>query len=257
MKRITLLDLTSGEAMPVCASAPLLSSAKHGWAHLSFEHHFTRPREIPRVALHDFGVCLELSSAASALGLRRLSTGQSRQSQFEICVVPPLAEIKPQFIDSHLEMLYLHLDPLFMRRIAAETAESDWREMRMKLTAFDPTLQHLLFALKHELAADCRNGSLFADSIAAAFAVHLLKNYSSAKIAPETGGLPPRVLRRVVEFINDNLTEDLILSDIAKIAGKSQYHLTRLFKQQPARQSRATSNRSASNSLKHCSPTKI
>ena len=145
--------------------------------------------------------------------------------------MPPLAEIKPQFIDSHLEMLYLHLDPLFMRRIAAETAESDWREMRMKLTAFDPTLQHLLFALKHELAADCRNGSLFADSIAAAFAVHLLKNYSSAKIAPETGGLPPRVLRRVVEFINDNLTEDLILSDIAGVAGKSQYHLTRLFKQ--------------------------
>src|SRR5215471_8145446 len=45
------------------------------------------------------------------------------------------------------------------------------------------------------------------------------------------GGLPPRALRRVREYIEAHLQENVSLQALAGIAGKSTYHFARAFKQ--------------------------
>jgi len=45
------------------------------------------------------------------------------------------------------------------------------------------------------------------------------------------GGLPPRALRRVREFIEVNLAENISIQELAAIAGLSMYHFARAFKQ--------------------------
>ena len=45
------------------------------------------------------------------------------------------------------------------------------------------------------------------------------------------GGLARAALRRVLDYIGDNLAHDLSLETIAAVAGVSPYHFTRLFKQ--------------------------
>jgi len=45
------------------------------------------------------------------------------------------------------------------------------------------------------------------------------------------GGLPPRALRRVREFIETHLEENVSIQTLAGIAGLSMYHFARAFKQ--------------------------
>jgi transcriptional regulator GlxA family with amidase domain len=45
------------------------------------------------------------------------------------------------------------------------------------------------------------------------------------------GGLPPRALRRVREFIGSHLEERISIQALATIAGLSMYHFARAFKQ--------------------------
>ncbi len=48
---------------------------------------------------------------------------------------------------------------------------------------------------------------------------------------PRTGGLSPRHLRRVCEFIVENLADDIYLDDLAGLTGLSCKHFVRAFKQ--------------------------
>jgi transcriptional regulator GlxA family with amidase domain len=45
------------------------------------------------------------------------------------------------------------------------------------------------------------------------------------------GGLPPRALRRVREFVDEHLEENIGIQALASIAGLSMYHFARAFKQ--------------------------
>ena len=232
-ERITLLETSTGKPVPVRPGVPALSSAKHFWKNLRVENHVIAPAETPAVRFHDFGICLEVNRATSANELRRKSlTNKFGQTPCEICVVPPLTEFKAQFMDGHSEMLYLHFNPAFIERVADKNADSDLREVTPRLGGFDATLQQLALIIQRELAADCPNGSLFAESIQTAFAVYVLQNYSTTRLQTSIkGGLTPRCLRLVLDYINANLEEDLRVNDIAALAGKSDYHFTRLFKQ--------------------------
>jgi AraC-like DNA-binding protein len=59
----------------------------------------------------------------------------------------------------------------------------------------------------------------------------LLTNMPHAIAAPRwRGGLPPRVLRRVQEYIDSHLGENLELEQLALTAGLSLYHFARAFK---------------------------
>lgn len=49
--------------------------------------------------------------------------------------------------------------------------------------------------------------------------------------APARGGLPPRALRRVREYIEQHIEESIGLKDLAEVAGLSMFHFARAFKQ--------------------------
>jgi AraC-like DNA-binding protein len=53
-----------------------------------------------------------------------------------------------------------------------------------------------------------------------------------AQLHPQIrGGLPPHALRRVREFIEAHLAENITIQTLATIAGLSMYHFARTFKQ--------------------------
>jgi AraC-like DNA-binding protein len=49
--------------------------------------------------------------------------------------------------------------------------------------------------------------------------------------APVRGGLPPRALQRVRQFVDAPLNEKISVQSLANIAGLSLYHFARAFKQ--------------------------
>ena len=62
---------------------------------------------------------------------------------------------------------------------------------------------------------------------------HLLQNYSSVqwKLPVVTGGLSPFVLRNVLAFIEENLSQPLTLAERAEQAALSEDHFARMFRQ--------------------------
>ena len=80
-------------------------------------------------------------------------------------------------------------------------------------------------------------GGVYAESLATALAVHLLREHSSLgertkrRVAREPkGGLSGRALEQALDHIGDNLSADLSLAGIAAAANASPYHFARLFK---------------------------
>jgi AraC-like DNA-binding protein len=48
---------------------------------------------------------------------------------------------------------------------------------------------------------------------------------------PARGGLPPRTLQRVREYIDSHINESISLETLASVAGLSMFHFARAFKQ--------------------------
>jgi AraC family transcriptional regulator len=69
--------------------------------------------------------------------------------------------------------------------------------------------------------------------MASALAVHLLSRYSnrSCKIRCDRGKLSQQQLKRIVDYIDSHLDEELSLNELASVVQLSEYHFARLFKQ--------------------------
>jgi AraC family transcriptional regulator len=124
------------------------------------------------------------------------------------------------------------LKPDFVKNTAVENRFSGDFEFKEVYKSKDSLIQQIGFALLEESTSESPAGKLYADSLIQTLTLHLLKNYTSANSVQENlcGGLSGYKLRRVQEFINANLEEDLSLAEIAEVADLSQFHFARAFR---------------------------
>jgi AraC family transcriptional regulator len=97
----------------------------------------------------------------------------------------------------------------------------------------DPHISALVREMTADLADGSPAGTIYGETLANALAVYLVKRYAVRPITPAfcKGGLPPYRLRRVLDYIGDNLDSDIGLSDLATIAGMSPHYFSELFRQ--------------------------
>lgn len=88
-------------------------------------------------------------------------------------------------------------------------------------------------ALKAELEAGGTDSRLYAESMATAMAVHLLRRYSllEQEIKHYTGGLPKYKLREAIAYIQEHLEQNLTLAELAAVVHMSPHYFASLFKQ--------------------------
>ena len=120
-----------------------------------------------------------------------------------------------------------------VEQTAAMSGKADRFELIMQLGIRDPQIEHILLALKAELETGSPSGQICGESLAIGLTAHLLGKYAAP--VPNTGshsaGLPVYKVRRVIEYINANLTEDLTLAEIAHVAGMNAHCFSRAFRQ--------------------------
>jgi AraC family transcriptional regulator len=98
----------------------------------------------------------------------------------------------------------------------------------------DEHIHHIGMSLHHELIDANVVGRLHADSLAKVLAMQLVRRYSHLKdLRTNRGGMAPRKLRKAIEFINNNLDEEMAvgLAAVAKEVQMSYSHFARAFKQ--------------------------
>lgn len=109
----------------------------------------------------------------------------------------------------------------------------DRLELLTEFRTRDPQIEAIAMLLLTELKQENLGERLYIESLANLLAVHLLRQYSAVKprLTIYEGGLPERQLLQVLEYINEHLSQDIKLADLAQLLGMSQFHFSHLFKQ--------------------------
>ncbi len=119
-------------------------------------------------------------------------------------------------ISAPTRKLTIDIKPWFMREISSSLGlNSDRVAIAPQLHVKDARLERICWSLLDELDSDAPLGRLYAESLGSALAVGLLKNYGP-KVARRAAGMPKRQLTRVLDYIEDNLSRDLSLAELAE-----------------------------------------
>ena len=118
-------------------------------------------------------------------------------------------------------------------KCAFELDDANHTELMHCNGVLDPQIQYIGLALEAEFIAGSPGGRFYSQSLANALAVQLIKKYSTKepKIQQYTGSLSKNQLRRAIEYIQDNLSTDVSLHDLAAVVGMSMYYFVQMFKQ--------------------------
>ena len=123
------------------------------------------------------------------------------------------------------------IHPSLLTGALDETAHEGDIELIEHWNLADPHIMAVLLAMTTDLTEHSPAGRLYGESLANALAVYLLNRYTVRRYTPTAyrGGLPGYRLRRVLDFIGDNLADDLSLSQLAAVAGMSPHYFAELF----------------------------
>jgi len=133
------------------------------------------------------------------------------------------------------QTLHLRLSRDLVARTAEEVAGYDPARLSVEEhSGFqDPLLTQIGLALWRELEQRAPAGKLYAQTAAQMLAIHLLRYYTSVGGAIEEPlqGLTHQQMKRVMDFVQDHLSQELSLEALAQQIGFSPYHFARLFRQ--------------------------
>lgn len=106
-------------------------------------------------------------------------------------------------------------------------------EIRNRFQARDTQLENIGWALKAEMESGYPGGRLYRDSLAVAVATRLVTCHSSVSSEQQrqNGRLTGYKLKQVLSYIEDNLSQNLSLGEIAAVAGLSVSHFKILFRE--------------------------
>jgi AraC family transcriptional regulator len=127
----------------------------------------------------------------------------------------------------------LALDESFVTEISQKAFDqSDEFAIRTSIGVQDPVIGRLGALGRRELSEGGMGGRLYLEGLAAMLTVHLLRSYGSPERSPipHRGGLAPRQVRRVLDYIDAHLTDELGLVELAAIAALSPHHFVEAFK---------------------------
>ena len=138
-------------------------------------------------------------------------------------------------LNGESQCVYFAIDEASVRPLLEELGVSDVQDCLWTLAArgFNEALVHeMIERLWRELSAGAGCASLLVDSYRIAV-LHTLARRASTLRAPQDGGrsqLGRSQLRQVLEYIEAHLGEQIAVADVAKVAGVSLFHFSRLFR---------------------------
>lgn len=152
-------------------------------------------------------------------------------------LLPNSAQIVPAGMPCHARwtarptILVVAFDHELIDKLRREAGFPEETEISTRLAVRDPDIDAIVAKLRLELQFGGWSGTLYLESLSVVLAVHLFRNYSGARVAGAArGGLGTRRLRRVVEFIEARLGEELTQAELARAADLSPHHFASAFR---------------------------
>ena len=207
------------------------SSIDLGWKNFAIERRTTVPCEKPGLELQNhFLILWDVHVAEGEIAYR---DGRFSPYRKYPNTITTRHEFRPTIRSrSKHEVVVGALRAGFVRGIEDELDKPPSGSFRGLYGANDPELRNLLLLLARESETGGRSGTIYADSLIVALATRLL--YSARLETPPANAgvspLPPRLLRRVLERMQVDLSADLDLAALAAESGYSRAHFLRTFR---------------------------
>lgn len=147
----------------------------------------------------------------------------------DVLIWPQGASVYANY-DEPLESICIQLSPTVLLTIAEDTGAD--ANLRRDGAVRDEQIEAIASLLEAEITAGCPSGRAYGEHLAFALGAHLIRHYAEPYAAPVATRQRLRngKLARVLEYIQANVDGDLSLNDLAKTAGLSPFHFSRLFK---------------------------
>jgi AraC family transcriptional regulator len=127
--------------------------------------------------------------------------------------------------------MLLLLEPGMIDAGAQEDGKLGRLALSYRLDLADGIIANRMRALQIEFDNPGLMGRLYVESLSNEIAIRIVRAHASSAGTPALarGGLAPRRLRMVQEYIEANLADEIMLADLAAIAGVSSTHFCRAF----------------------------
>ncbi|MCC6076075.1 helix-turn-helix domain-containing protein [Pseudomonas sp. GCM10022188] len=132
-----------------------------------------------------------------------------------------------------LDVLFLMPSESMFERVLREMRNPPSKiELTRSSFVQDRQIQQIGLAILAECKSGFPTGRLFGESLAMALTARLINHYSTSQLNLPTSnhGLPTWRLRRVTDYIEENIGAELGLENLAAVAEFSEYHFSRMFK---------------------------
>lgn len=229
-KRVSVL--VHGGVVPLLPSCPVLDSTRSPWKGLYLEKHDLPAVPIPE---HEHGTFVLHLQTNERVEMDWHSFGKSGR---QTTGAGNMIFLVPGTRDSLLfhgpsRRSVVSIDPVLFKTGADQLELNAMPEFENRWAFQDDQLRLLITEMEREMSSGWASGSLYGDLLSAAFVVALIKKHAvnSRIAAPLKGGLSRARLRLVMSFIDENLHRDIRLRELANIAGLSDYHFARSFRQ--------------------------
>ena len=209
----------------------ILSSHDAGWQNMVLEYHRQPAHEMP---------VANFQQHALVVSVNEYFTECKMDSQFEskntrrgdLVLIPANMDYWAADITiANADVIVLSIDPQQLLQANQELIKGDAIELIPTFPKSDAFIYGTAIALKQELETNYKGCSLYAESLFNGLAVHLLQKYATSKPQiKEYNGLAPFQLRQVLDLINDSLSEEISLLELAGFLNLSQFHFCREFK---------------------------
>lgn len=213
--------------------SPLLTSHAARWNGIHLEFHHQPPAEESEYRSLQHLIFIHTLPAPSTE--RRLidrCLWHEEIAQGDVGILPANISCQTQ---RHLpcQFIMLCLEPTQFSRAIYESIEPERVELLPHFPKPDPLIYQIGLALKAELERDRAGSRLYAEAMANAMIVHLLKHYAvhTPVFQNYSGGLSRSKLKQVIDYIHNHLDQDLSLNALAAMVHMSPTYFARLFKQ--------------------------
>jgi AraC family transcriptional regulator len=229
-KRVSVL--TQGCVVPLLPGRPIRDSTQSPWTGVYLEEHNLGAIFIPEHEHATFVLHVQLNERV------HMDWHSSGRTGRQITGAGNLIFLTPGTRDHLLfhgpsRRIVVSVDPALIRQRADDLELKCMPEFDNRWAFQDEQLRLLISEMEREMSTGWAMGSLYGDSLSTAFAIALLKKCGKAvQDSPQLkGGLSPGRLRRVLSYIHENFQRDIRLGELANIAGLSDYHFARSFRQ--------------------------
>jgi AraC family transcriptional regulator len=231
------LDLQAHGARKYSTSALLCSSAGLGWSTISAELRSHGASETPVIVPQNVELILAVAGNDEGLVIRT-GAGQrteARPSTGVFCLTPVGVDNQLAIKAPVPRALHLYLPTAQFRKLADDfnLPGAPAHSIRYVAGVQDAVIYQIGLAIVSAMTNETAAGRMFVETASATLTARLLQTYCDSGACKPLQSTTRRIdharLRRALDYISENLHEEMTLDQLAQVAGLSVFHFARTF----------------------------